>query len=137
MKSQKINHIAVWTMVIIIQVLPLIWYDNLFFGIRWMELNQFTEEDFANFSQIGYAVALINAVALCYIMAWLFIRLGVSSAFEGLKIAFAMWFCLIFTQVATQNFFTLRPFELTLIDELVVLVEYELAGVLLAVWKRS
>lgn len=136
MKTQKINHVAVWVLIIIIQFIPVLWYDQLFFGIRWMELNEFTLTDFENFNPMGYVIALLNAAAICYFMAWLFIKLRVDSAFEGLKVAFLLWFCLVFMQVATQNFFTLRPFELTLIDELLVLVEYEMAGVVLAMIRK-
>ncbi|MEO9803230.1 MAG: DUF1761 domain-containing protein [Reichenbachiella sp.] len=136
MKTQKINHVAVWVLVAIIQVIPMLWYDQLFFGIRWMELNNFTIDDFDDFGTFGYVIAILNAAAFCYFMAWLFIRLKVETAIEGLKIAFLLWFCLVFMQVTTQNFFTLRPFELTLIDELLVLIEYEMVGVVLALLRK-
>lgn len=136
MKIQRINHVAVWILVVIIQIIPMLWYDQLFFGIRWMELNNFTIDDFANFGWFGYVIAILNAAAFCYFMAWLFIRLRVDTAIEGLKMAFLLWFCLVFMQVTTQNFFTLRPFELTLIDELLVLVEYEMVGVVLVLLRK-
>lgn len=114
----------------------MLWYDKLFFGIRWMELNELTLSDFEDFSSLGYLIAVLNAATLCYLLAWLFVKLEIESAFEGLKIAFLLWFCLVFMQVTTQNFFTLRPFELTLIDELLVLIEYELAAVILVSMRK-
>ena len=136
MKQQKINHLAVWILVILIQTFPIIWYDNIFFGIRWAELNNLTAEDFENFGYKGFIVALIAGVALVYALAWLFIRLKVASGMEGVKIAFILWLGLIFLEITTQNMFTLRPFELTLIDEGVVLMKYEFIGIVLGVWKK-
>lgn len=137
MKQLKINHAAVWVGAILSQLVPPLWYDYVFFGIRWMELNNFKEDDFTNYNMAaGLSVALLAGVAAAYTMAWLFTKLNVKTGLEGMKYALLFWLGFRFLEVATQNMFTLRPFELTLIDESVVLVQYEIIGVLLGVWKK-
>ncbi len=55
---------------------------------------------------------------------------------KGLKIAFMLWFTLLFLEVATQNSFLHRPFELTLLDEVLILIKYEVVAVTLTMWKK-
>ncbi|MDN5201470.1 DUF1761 domain-containing protein [Fulvivirgaceae bacterium BMA10] len=136
MKEQKINHLAVWISIIVVQFIPPFWYDKLFFGIRWMELNKVVEEDFADQSPFVMVWPIVAAIALAYLLAWLFKELKVDSAFKGLKLAFIFWFVFLFLEVGTQNAFTLRPFQLTLIDELVVLIKYEIMALMLALWRK-
>ena len=137
MKQLKINHAAVWVAAVLSQFVPPIWYDYAFFGIRWMELNKFKEEDFSDYNMaMGLTVAFVASVVAAYTMAWLFTRLDVRSGVQGMKYALMIWAGLLFLEVTTQNMFSLRPFELTLIDESVVLIKYEIIGVLLGVWKK-
>ena len=137
MQSQKINHVAVWVASILVQFLPPLWYDTIFFGIRWAELNQLSEEDFANFSPLNYIWPLVSALAVAYMLAWLFRSLKVNSAVKGLQLAFFFWLSFLFLELATQNAFTLRPFELTLIDEIIVLIKYEIITLVLILWKKK
>jgi len=137
MKQLRINHAAVWVAAVVTQLVRPLWYDYVFFGIRWMELNQFKEEDFADFSMAsGLVVALASGVVAAYTMAWIFTKVNVKSGVEGMKYALLFWFGFRFLEVTTQNMFSLRPFELTLIDETAVLVQYEIIGVLLGVWRK-
>ncbi len=137
MQSQKINHVAVWVAGVVVQFLPPLWYDTMFFGIRWMELNEVSEKDFADFSPLNFIWAILSAVALAYTLAWLFKSLNVTTALKGLQLAFLFWFSFLFLELATQNAFTLRPFELTLIDQIVVLIKYEIITLLLIFWKKK
>lgn len=137
MKQLKINHAAVWVSTIIAQFIPPLWYDYAFFGIRWMELNNFKEEDFATYDMaVGLSLAFVAMLAAAYVIAWLFTKIDVRTGVDGMKYALIFWLGFRFLEVATQNMFTLRPFELTLIDESVVLIQYEIMGVLLGVWKK-
>ena len=137
MQSQKINHAAVWVASILVQFLPPLWYDTVFFGIRWAELNQLSEKDFTDFSPLNYIWPLISAVAVAYMLAWLFKSLNVNSTVKGLQLAFFFWLCFLFLELATQNVFTLRPFELTLIDEIIVLIKYEVITLVLTLWRKK
>ncbi|ELR72810.1 hypothetical protein C900_00771 [Fulvivirga imtechensis AK7] len=136
-KKLRINHAAVWVAAVLAQFVPPLIYSELFFGIRWAELNKITEDDFQSFDMAtGLILALAAAVVTIYVMAWLFTKIKVESGLEGLKIALLIWLAFVFVEVGIQNHFSLRPFELTLIDEVVVLVRYEIAGVLLGVWRK-
>lgn len=137
MKQLKINHAAVWVSIIVVQLIRPLWYDFVFFGIRWMELNEFVEEDFVNFSlPVGLIVAFIAGTAGAYGTAWFFTKLNVKSGLEGMKYAFIIWLCFRFLEVTTQNMFSLRPFELTILDETAVLMQYQIFGAILGGWRK-
>ncbi|GEM_PF-5725416 len=137
MNNQKINHLAVWVLAILVQPLPMIWYDNVLFGIRWRELNNLTETDFSDFSPLNFLWAIAAAVILGYILAYLYQKMNITRAVDGLKIAALLWFGLLFLELGTQNAFTLRAFELTLLDTLIVLFKYEIMAVGIVLWKKK
>lgn len=137
MNKQKINHLAIWVLAILVQPLPMIWYDNILFGIRWRELNNLTEADFAAFNPLNFIWAFVSAVVLGYIMAYLYRKLNITKAVEALKIAAVLWFGLLFLELATQNAFTLRDFELTLLDTIIVLFKYEIIAIGVVLWKKK
>ncbi len=137
MRELKINHTAVFVSALIAQFVPPLWYDKVFFGIRWMELNNFVEDDFANFDMVvGLLLAFATVLASAYMMAWIFQKANVESGLGGLKIALFIWLAFIFLEMTTQNFFSLRSFELTLIDQSAVLVQYQIIGITLGVWRK-
>lgn len=137
MKYLKINHAAVWVSIIVAQLIRPLWYDYVFFGIRWMELNEFVEEDFTSFSlPVGLIVALASGIAGAYGLAWFYTKLNVTSAVEGMKYAFIIWLCFRFLEVTTQNYFSLRPFELTILDETAVLMQYQIFGTIIGGWRK-
>lgn len=133
----RINHAAVWVAALLAQAVAPLIYSEVFFGIRWVELNELTEADFSKVDMgIGLSLSFISSLAAAYMLAWLFKRMHVTSAVEGLKIALLIWLAFIFLEITTQNYFSVRSFELTLIDESVVLIKYEIAGILLGDWKK-
>lgn len=137
MKTLKINHAAVWVAALVGQFVPPLWYDTVFFGIRWSELNELTAADFENYNIVlGLFISLIACLAAAYTMAFLFSRLNVNTGVKGLQYALLFWVGFIFLEMTTQNMFSLRAFELTVIDQSVVLIKYEIAGVILGVWKK-
>ena len=137
MKVLKINHAAVWVAALASQFVPPIWYDAVFFGIRWSELNQLTPADFENYNMVfGLAVNFMACLAASYTLAFLFSKLNVDSGLKGFQYALLLWIGLVFLEMTTQNMFSLRSFELTIIDQSVVLIKYEITGVILGTWKR-
>ncbi|MCR9254244.1 MAG: DUF1761 domain-containing protein [bacterium] len=137
MKTLKINHTAVFVSALATQFIPPLWYDKVFFGLRWMELNNMVEEDFANFDMIfGLTLSFATGLAAAYMIAWIFQKINVESGLDGLKYSLLIWLAFVFMEVATQNFFSLRSFELTLIDMSAVLIQYEIIGIILGVWRK-
>lgn len=137
MDKPRINHLAIWILALVVQPLPMLWYDNMLFGIRWSELNNLTEADFETFSPLNFLWAIFSAAALGYILAVLFRELNITKAVDGLKWAAILWFGLLFLELATQNAFTLRSFELTLLDTLIVLIKYEIMAIGIVLWKKK
>lgn len=137
MNNQKINHLAVWILAILVQPLPMIWYNNILFGIRWRELNNLTEADFADFSPMNFIWAIVSAVVLGYILAYLYQKMNITKAVDALKLATLLWFGLLFLELGTQNAFTLRAFELTLLDTIIVLFKYEIIAIGVVLWKKK
>ncbi|TRX58632.1 DUF1761 domain-containing protein [Fulvivirga sp. M361] len=137
MKILKINHAAVWVASLVVQFVPPVWYDTVFFGIRWAELNGLSEADFAQYNMAAGLISnLVCCVAAAYTMAFLFVRLKVDTGLKGLQYALLIWVGFIFLEMTTQNMFSLRSFELTVIDQSVVLIKYEIVGIILGLWKK-
>lgn len=137
MKNLKINHAAVWIAAVIGQFMYPLWYSEVFVGKSWMELNNFTQADFTNVDPVpGLILSMVNLVVFGYVIAWLFQKINVQTALDGLKYVSIIWFGILFMEIATQNHFTLRPFELTLIDEGIVLLRYEVFGIMLGAWTK-
>ncbi len=137
MEKRKINHLAVWVMAILVQPLPMIWYNKIMFYIRWLELNGLKENDFADASMLNLLWAFAAAVGMGYLFAFLFREMKIEKAVDGLKWAFALWFVLLFLELATQNAFTLRAFELTLLDTIIVLFKYQIMAVAIVLWRKK
>ncbi len=137
MDKPKINHLAVWGMAILVQPLPMLWYNNIMFGIRWMELNGLKEDDFTDAGMLNLIWAFAAAVGMGYLFAHLFRAMNINKAVDALKWAFAMWLVLLFLELATQNAFTLRAFELTLLDTIIVLFKYEIMAIAIVLWKKK
>ncbi len=78
----------------------------------------------------------IACLAAAYTMAFLFTKIDVDTGLKGLQYALLFWAGFFFLEITTQNMFSLRPFELTLIDESVVLIKYEITGVILGLWTK-
>ncbi len=137
MNSLRINHAAVWVAAFVVQFVPPFWYDAVFFGIRWSELNNLTEADFVDYNMaLALGINFIACLAAACTMAFLFKNINVDTGLKGLQYALLFWAGFFFLEITTQNMFSLRPFELTLIDESVVLIKYEITGVILGLWRK-
>ncbi len=137
MEKLKINHLAVWILVILFQGISLLWYSQLLFASKWVELVGKSAEDFAGTSAFLYIISIIAAAALYYLMAWLFKELNVITVRKGLWMSFLFWLCFLFLLAATSDLFSMNPITLTLIDKGNYLVCFLLGGILLSTWKRK
>ena len=136
MGNQKINHIAVWILVVAHMVVAFLWYASFLFGSKWMELLNKTEQDFASSSPVKYVIAIIAALAMTYLLAWLFKELKVNTVLKGLL--YSLVFCIgfLFLEMLTIGIFSLKPFGLTAIDGGMYLVNFLIAGAVLGGWKK-
>lgn len=133
----KINHLAVWLLVLIQQGIGALWYSSLVFGKRWMTLQGKSAFDLDKSDPIPFVLAFIAAVALTYFIAWLIHRLNLKSVGAAIIVAVMVWFCTCFFERVALDAFRDISFEITLIDMGQSLVKYVLIGVGLGAWKKK
>jgi ABC-type uncharacterized transport system permease subunit len=137
MKKQKINNAAVWILIVFFQAFPALWYSPFFMGSLWMKVRSYTMDNFKSGEDMGGIIfSVIGAIIFNYFLAWLFIKLKVETALEGLKITFLLFLGCFFFITLTQNSFSLRPVELGLINGGVELILFLAAGLLLSLWRK-
>ncbi len=136
MGNLKINHIAVWILVVFHQIVALLWYSKFLFSTKWMELLGKTDADFAGANPLKYIVAIVTALAMIYLLAWIFQELKINNPLRGLFYAVIIGLGFYFLQTLTTGLFSLRPFGLTLIDGGMYLVNFIIAGIVLGAWKK-
>ena len=90
--NNKINHLAVWILVVVHQLIGFGWYAA--FGELWLSYHARTMTDIERTHDfVPYLVAIAASVAVNYALAWLTSRLKATNAIAGLKIAILCWFC--------------------------------------------
>lgn len=135
MNNFKINHAAVWVIVVLGQVIPAAWYGA--FAEPWMEFNKLTMEDATSAGNAPYVVSIISSISFGYMLAWVFGRMGVAGFVDGLKTGIIMGFPIAILNTMTTNLFSIRPYGLAWIDGGVNLVIWVVAAILLAVWQKK
>lgn len=135
MNNLKMNHAAVWVIVVLGQVIPAVWYGM--FAEPWMDLNGLTMEDATGGGVSPYIVSIITSIAFAYMLAWVYIRMNVSTLADGLKTGFIMGFPIAILGNMTVNMFSFRPYALTWIDGGVNLVIWIVAGAILGAWTKQ
>src|ERR1044071_8331157 len=116
--AAKINHGAVWLLVVVHQVVGWVWY--LLLGETWLNLHARTMTDIDRTHNVwAYVLAVATAIVVNYALARLFMCLGTEGAVKGLKIAVLCWFGFLFVEhatVAVFSAFETNPWPLILID---------------------
>jgi hypothetical protein len=136
--NNKINHLAVWILVIFDQVLGATWYSASLFGEPWLRYSGKTMAEMnASHGMEPYLIAIVAAIVLNYALAWLFARLNISNAAAGLWIAVLCWLAFLFVDYATIAAFSMKPWQLVFIDMGRAFVAFGVAGLLLGAWRKS
>ena len=103
--NTKINHIAVWILVLVHQLIGWGWYT--IFGEKWLNLHARTMTDIERTHNVGaYVFAIVAAIIVNYALAWLIVRLNATNAIAGLKIALLCWFAFLFVEHSTIALFS-------------------------------
>ncbi|CAM2065286.1 DUF1761 domain-containing protein [Sulfidibacter corallicola] len=137
METLAINHAAVWVLVVVHQLVPPLWYSNLLFAKPWMKLQGLKAEDFSSTNPVIYLVPLGMAVLTCYATAWLFRELSIDSAAKGAMMGALFALAFVFADVVSKDMFSLRPLQLTLINQGLNLVLLVITGAVLGAWTRT
>jgi len=135
----RINHAAVWTLVVVHQLIGWGWYSV--FGETWLNLHARTMTDIDRTHNVGaYLLAAAAAIVTNYLLAWLFSRLNVNTALAGLQIALLCWFGFLFVEYATIAVFSAfetNPWPLVAIDMGRPLLAWGISGLVLGGWNRK
>ncbi|MDZ4713113.1 MAG: hypothetical protein SGI89_12415 [bacterium] len=79
MKTLKINHVAVWVLVLIHQVIGAIWFSPFAFAAKWVEYTGKSMADFSVATIAPYVISFVSAIITICITAWLFKKLHVEN----------------------------------------------------------
>jgi hypothetical protein len=136
--NNKINHLAVWILVVLHQLIGFGWYAV--FGELWLRYHAKTMTDIEQTHDfLPYFVAIAASIAVNYGLAWLIGRLEASNASCGLKIALGCWFAFLFVEFATISAFSAfetNPWPLVLINMGRPFLAFAVSGLVLGAWQK-
>ena len=136
--SNRINHLAVWILVVVHQLIGFGWYAV--FGELWLSYHARTMTDIERpHDFVPYLVAIAASIAVNYALAWLISRLNATSAIAGLKIAIVCWFVFLFVEFATVSAFSAfetNPWPLVFINMGRPFLAWSLSGLVLGAWPK-
>jgi hypothetical protein len=136
--NTKINHVAVWILVVVHQLVGFGWYA--IFGEAWLSYHARTMTDIERtHSFVPYLLAIIASIFVNYALAWLIDRLNAANAVAGLKIAIVCWFAFLFVEYSTISAFSAfetNPWPLVFIDMGRPFVAFAISGLVLGAWQR-
>ena len=136
--NNKINHLAVWILVVVHQLIGFGWYAA--FGELWLSYHARTMTDIErNHDFVPYLIAIAASISVNYALAWLISRLNATSAVAGLKIAILCWFAFLFVEFATVSAFSAfetNPWPLVFINMGRPFLAFALSGLVLGAWQK-
>ncbi len=136
--NTKINHLAVWILVVVYFLIGWGWYA--IFGEKWLNLHARTMTDIEQTHNVSaYLLAVVASIIINYALAWLINRLNAASAIAGLKIALLCWFAFLFVEystIAVFSAFETNPWPLILIDMGRPFVAFAISGLVLGAWRK-
>ena len=136
--NNKINHLAVWILVVVHQLLGWGWYA--IFGDTWLNLHARTMTDIERTHNVSaYLIAFVASIFVNYALAWLISRLNATNAIAGLKTAIVCWFAFLFVEYSTISAFSAfetNPWPLVFINMGRPFVAFALSGIVLGAWRR-
>lgn len=132
----KINHLAVWVLIIVQVALGALWYSPIAFGGEWMAFLGLTETDIAQGNFVPFVIAIGGTVLLTYFLAWLLLQLEVAYLSEAVKVGFLLWLCVVVTEHATHYAFQGVHFAVLLIDMGKTLISILISVSVLVSWRK-
>ena len=138
MDNLKINHLAVWAAIILQFVIGFLWYGPIF-GDAWMKMEGLTlaAVEAQGFDVGAWLTNIIASVAGIYLLAWLFVKLGVDNMIKGLCYGFLIGFVFVLLANKTTGAFAQDPYALAWITGGFTTVGLALGGLILGAWTKS
>jgi hypothetical protein len=135
----KINHLAVWILVLVHQLIGWGWYTV--FENMWLNLHAKTMTDIESPHDIpSHLMAIVASIVVNYALAWLISRTNAHTAGSGFAVAVICWFAFLFVEYATISMFSAfgtSPWPLILIDMGRPLLAFSISGLVLGAWRRQ
>ena len=136
--NTKINHLAVWILVVVHQLVGFGWYSA--FGETWLNLNAKTKTDIEpTHSFVPYLIAIVASIFVNYALAWFIGRLNAANAAAGLKIALICWFAFLFVEYSTISAFSAfetNPWPLFFVNMGRPFIAFAISGLVLGAWRK-
>jgi len=132
----RINHLAVWVLIIAQVALGALWYSPFAFGGEWMAFVGLAEADIEQGNFVPFVVAIVGTVLLTYFLAWLLLQLEVAYLSEAVKVGFLLWLCAVVTEHATHYAFQGVHFGVLLIDMGKTLIGILISASVLVSWRQ-
>ena len=132
----KINHLAVWILIVAQTGLGALWYSPIVFGGEWMGFLNFSEADIDQVSFVPFLIAIGGTVLFTYFLAWLLLHLDVVYLSEAVKVGFLLWLCAVLTEHATHYAFQGVHFGVLLIDMGKTLIGVLISAIVLVSWRQ-
>jgi hypothetical protein len=137
--NNKINHLAVWILVVVHQVIGFGWYAV--FGEMWLRYHAKTMTDIEQpHDYAPFLVAIAASIVVNYGLARLINVFEARSASCGLKIALGCWFAFLFVEFATVSAFSAfetNPWPLVLINMGRPFLAFAVSGLVLGAWRKG
>ncbi|TAE27488.1 MAG: DUF1761 domain-containing protein [Candidatus Kapaibacterium sp.] len=130
----RINHLAVWAVVLLQQGIDLTWYGLL--RNKWMQLLAKQAIDFEATSVFAYIISISGEIASCYVTAFIFTKLNIDNVRDGILLAALLWIGYTFFPLAQTDLFSLRPIGLSFINGGGVLINAIVCGAMLGAWRK-
>ncbi len=132
------KHLAVWIAAVVFFVLGAIWY-SLMAGPWMAAIGKATGAAAGDpaVSPLPYAIGFLAILVMCYTLAWLIRRLGVTTLVAGLQLGATVALGFIAATLALNYGFEARPVALWFINSVYVVVGLAISGAIIAGWKRG
>ncbi len=128
-----INYLAVIVAALVQMVVGALWYSPLLFAKPWMKAVGKTMEEMRSSASM-YLFPALGALLTAYVMAHIIDYTGAITLGQGLQTGFWLWLGFTAPAVGVDIVFAGRPKELFYINAGYHLVNFLLAGAILAVW---
>ena len=84
----------------------------------------------------SYISSVIYSAGLALVLAWIFRRMNVQSAMDGLKTGLYMGITLSLFYNIMMNLFSMRPYPLSWIDGGAGIIMFAISGLILGGWRK-
>ncbi|PYI95255.1 MAG: hypothetical protein DME98_17305 [Verrucomicrobia bacterium] len=136
--NTRINHIAVWVLVVVYFLIGWGWYA--IWGDTWLNLHAKTATDIERTHSVGaYVLAFAASIVVNYTLAVLIARTNPISIWCRVKVALACWLAFVFMEYATISVFSAfetNPWPHICIDMGRPLLGFAISGIVLGAWRQ-